>query len=266
MPEIEFSLLLYGLVVGLGAGLIGGLLAGLAGVGGGLIYVPLFYAFMPDTGDGIAIHIFASMVAIVITGFFSARAHWRLQHVDKHKLAQLLPGLIIASAFGLWMTLQLPQLWLLLALAGLNGFIAYDYGRPESAYRGRRLSLPLFSGPIGLLSGLLGIGGGTMLVPLLRRHIDLRHAVGTSATCGAIMAAAAVILNLSMENSWTAMLTDHVWFLAGLWSGLLIIIPLSTAWAAGLHTSVSDEILRSMLKSLFICLSLALLAAAWMAD
>jgi len=264
MLEIELSLLLYGLSVGLGAGLIGGLLAGLAGVGGGLIYVPLFYAFMPDTDDSIAIHVFASMVAIVITGFFSTRAHWRLQHVDIPRLMLLLPGLIIGASLGLWSTLQLPQVWLLLGLAGLNGLVAYDYGSTDSQ-RSKALSLPLFSGPIGYLSGILGIGGGTILVPILRRHIPLRHAVGTSAACGAIMAAAAVMLNLSVETIWLDILSEHFWFLAGLWLGILLILPASTSWAAALHISLTDSTLRLILKITFSLLSLSLIAAAWIA-
>jgi len=69
MP-VDPSLLIYGLLIGIGAGLLGGILAGLAGVGGGLIYVPLFYALMPGGGEGMSIHIFASLVAVVITGFF----------------------------------------------------------------------------------------------------------------------------------------------------------------------------------------------------
>jgi len=265
MAEIDLFLLLYGLIIGLGAGVIGGTLAGLAGVGGGLIYVPLFYALMPTTGESIAIHVFASMVAIIITGFFSARAHWRLQHVDRDSLTQLLPGLVIGASLGLWSTLLLPQVLVLLGLAGLNALVAHDYGKSETQRKNNRPSLRLLSWPIGYLSGLLGIGGGTMLVPLLRRHIDLRHAVGTSAACGAIMAASAVTLNLSMESDWHGLLMKHYSLLAGTWLGVLLILPPTTSWAAGLHVSVADKLLRLILKAAFSLLSLGLLSAAWMA-
>jgi len=103
--EFELTLFIYGLLLGLGAGLIGGILAGLAGIGGGLIYVPLFYAFMPSDSQSMAVHIFASMVAVVITAFFSSRAHLRLGHVDLSALSHLLPGLVVGAALGLWRTL-----------------------------------------------------------------------------------------------------------------------------------------------------------------
>jgi len=265
LAEFDISLLLYGLAFGLGAGAIGGSLAGLAGVGGGLVYVPLFYALMPHAGEGISIHVFASMVAIIITGFFSARAHWRLGHVDRGRLTQLLPGLIIGAAIGLWSTLQIPEIWVLLGLALLNAWVAYDYGNESRDTSSTSPSLYLLSGPIGYISGLLGIGGGTMLVPLLRRHNSLRHAVGTSAVCGFVMTTAAVTMNVTMEANWHEMVLSHWQFLLPAWLGLLLVMPASSAWAAGLHASVSDQTLRLILKSIFIFLSAGLFSAAFLA-
>jgi uncharacterized membrane protein YfcA len=46
-------------------------------------------------------------------------------------------------------------------------------------------------GVIGTLSALLGIGGGTLTTPLLLWHgVDIRHAVGTSASVGLPIAVA----------------------------------------------------------------------------
>ena len=129
MPEFDLSLLIYGLLVGLCAGSVAGTIAGLAGLGGGLIYVPVYYAMMPGAGDSVALPVFASMVAITITGFFSARAHFRLGHISREALNHLLPGLIIGAAVGLWSTLRLPETLVLLGLAALNGWVAFDYGR-----------------------------------------------------------------------------------------------------------------------------------------
>jgi len=266
MSEFDITLLIYGLLLGLGAGMLGGVLAGLAGVGGGLIYAPLFYAFMPTQNSGMALAIFASLLAIVITGFFSARAHWRLQHVDRSRLVKLLPGLIIGAALGLWSTLQIAEFWILLSLALLNAWVAYDYGKAVQAMQKETPSLPAFSGPIGYISGFLGIGGGTMLVPLLRRHIDLRHAVGTSAICGAVMAISAISLNLAMEENWHDLIAAHRDFLLAAWLGILLVIPLSSAWAAGLHARIAEHSLRLILKSIFILLSTGLFIAAFLAS
>jgi len=265
MPEFDLSLLLYGLAIGLGAGMLGGLMAGLAGVGGGLIYVPVFYALMPGHDDGMGTYIFASLVAIIITGFFSSRSHWRLGHIDKPSLALLLPGLIIGAALGLWSTLHIPGIWILVALAALNAWVAFDYHRPLLPNPQGKPPLALCSGPIGYLSGLLGIGGGTMLVPLLRRSLILRQAVGTSAVCGLLMAGAAIGINISLESHWYQILATEWLFLCGTWLGIMIILPYSAPYAARLHDSIPETMLRMLLKAMFMLLSCAFLIAAMLA-
>jgi len=262
MPEFDLSLLMYGLAIGIGTGLVAGLMAGLAGVGGGLIYVPVFYALMPEQSNAMATAIFASFIAIIITGFFSTRSHWRLGHVDPDTLKLVLPGLMIGAALGLWSTLHTPGNWIILALAALNAWVAYDYSRTVQFGSQHDTLLPkssLLSGPIGFFSGFLGIGGGTMLVPLLRRHLVLRQAVGTSATCSLIMASAAIGMNLSLESDWYDALTQQWVWLLGVWLGVLLILPPSIHWAARLHDRLAEPTLRVILQCVFASLSMGLL-------
>ncbi|MBL4774745.1 MAG: sulfite exporter TauE/SafE family protein [Mariprofundus sp.] len=261
MPEFDLSLLLYGLAVGLATGLLGGLMAGLAGVGGGLIYVPVFYVLMPGNSEGMGAYIFTSLVAIIMTGFFSSRSHWRLGHVDKMSIGVLLPGLIIGAGLGLWSTLHVPSTWILLALALLNAWVAFDYSRVLKLSVSAKRKSSWLALPIGYTSGLLGIGGGTMLVPLLRRSLALRHAVGSSAVCGLMMALGAVAMNILLEGSWYVVLSQQWVFLLGAWLGIVSVLPASVNFSARLHDRLAEAALRILLQSVFITLSLGLLLA-----
>lgn len=259
--EFDYTLLIYGIAAGLMAGAAAGVLAGLAGVGGGLIYVPLFFMMMPGgESSALSLEVLGSLVAVFFTGVFSTRAHWRLGHLHKPSFQRLLPGLLIGAGFGLWSTLQIPAVVILLLLAALDAWIAWDYGRMPAA-SGRDLPLVPFSIPIGYLSGALGVGGGTMLVPLLRRMLPLREAVGTSAACGMAMAGGAVLLNAVFEARWRELVLDQWLFLVGAWAGILLILPHTSGWAAGLHARLGEERLRLLLKVVFALLA-ALLALA----
>lgn len=266
LPFMEFGweVVVLGLLVGLAAGAVAGTLAGLAGVGGGLIYVPVFYAVLPVSSGTMATHVFASMVAIILTGFFSARAHWRLGHVNMPAIRQLLPGLLIGAGIGLWQSLHAPDTLILAGLGLLDAWIAWDYGRSRRIGSGR-LPLGIVSGPVGYASGSLGIGGGTMLVPLLRRHISLREAVGTSSAAGVMMAAVAVSANLLLERDWLDVLDQNLPFLAAAWIGILLILPKCSGWAARLHGKMDETSMRQLLRLLFALLSVLLLTAAVLA-
>jgi len=266
--EWDISLLVYGLAVGACAGVLAGFMAGVAGVGGGLVYVPVFYLLMPNIGGSaegsMALAIFSSMVAIALTAGFSARSHWRLGHVNVKLFHYLWPSLLLGASLGLWSALILPELWIILALAALNAWVAYDYGR---SFESRTLHKGIFSMlgiPIGYISGVLGIAGGTMLVPLLRRFLTLKDAVGTSAMCGAVMVVLAVILNLLGESGWQELLQGQWLFLLATWTGLLFTMPLAARKSASWHDKLQEKHLRIMLKSMFSLISMMFCVIAWL--
>lgn len=261
MSEVHLGLLLIGLAAGASAGAISGVLSGLAGIGGGLIYVPVFYACLPHDDAGVSLAIFVSLLAIVLTGGFSARAHHRLGHIDMDTARLMLPGLVLGASLGLMSTLHLPEAVVLASLALLDAWIAWDYGRPMSVTRGWR-SQGLASLPIGYVSGSLGIGGGTMLVPLLRRSLPLRTAVGTSVICGMLMAATALAVNGLLVPAWRPLLEAHLWFVAGVLIAVLLVLPFATHWSARLHALVHEDQLKVVLKGVFTVIATAMALAA----
>ncbi|MDQ6961298.1 MAG: sulfite exporter TauE/SafE family protein [Mariprofundaceae bacterium] len=252
------SLLAYGLCIGLIAGFIGGSLSGLAGLGGGLIYVPIFYFLMPSQEEAMSLPIMMSMIAVCMTAFFSSLAHWRLGHIRPP--SYLLTCLVMGAVFGLWMTLHWPAWFILLAMAILNIWVGLDMGRQKEIIQ-KNISA-WWGLPIGLISGSLGIGAGTMMVPLLRRAMPLRFAVGTAIFCGAVMSCIAIIINLSVDHTWLALLKPQLPFIIGLLNAMIIVLPRSTAWASQLHQNYAEERIRLMLQFLFFILATMLCFSA----
>jgi uncharacterized membrane protein YfcA len=176
-------------------GVVAGLLAGLLGVGGGLVLVAGLAWLLPSQGipASIAMHaaLATSLATIVITGVASARAHHRRGSVLWPSVYWLLPGLLLGAWLGSGLATRLSGTWL------RNGVAFYclvaalqlwlDWPRARAAHvdspRGALLSVAgVF---IGAISSLVGIGGGSMTVPLLVwRGVPPVRAVGTSSACG----------------------------------------------------------------------------------
>ncbi|MGH8246723.1 MAG: sulfite exporter TauE/SafE family protein, partial [Gammaproteobacteria bacterium] len=174
-------------------GLLAGLLGGLLGIGGGLIIVPaLLYAFQAQqfvTGIQMHLAVATSLAAIVFTSASSALAHHRRGAVLWKPVGMLVPGILIGGATGAAMTGYLPDEVLRITFGIFECAVAWQVARGFAPASRRELpTFPLLSvagGGIGAASAVLGIGGGTFIVPfLVWCNIDIRKAVATSSACG----------------------------------------------------------------------------------
>ncbi len=181
-------------------GVAAGLLAGLFGVGGGLIMVPALALVLPGLGVGPAIvmqvAVGTSLAVISATSLSSTLAHHRQQGVRWDVLLRFAPGLAAGAVAGAFVAHALPGLVLqrIVGAGAILVAIQMFLIRPEKGDRHlSELCLSPFSpfslvaagGVIGLLSALIGIGGGSLTVPYLTwRGVPIRQAVGTAAACG----------------------------------------------------------------------------------
>jgi len=179
-------------------GAITGVLAGLFGIGGGLVLVTALVWLLPLHGvprDAVMHAALASSLAsIVLTGLSSMRSHHKRGSVLWPTAGWLVPGMLIGAWCGSQLAIALPGLVLKWGVAGycllvgLQMMFSQIPATTVTTPAPRGPGLTLAGGGIGILSSLVGIGGGSLTVPLLIwRGATPVRAVGTSAACGAFV-------------------------------------------------------------------------------
>ena len=185
-------------------GLAAGVLAGLLGIGGGLVIIAALAWMLPLFGipQEAAMHaaLASSLTSIVLTGMSSARAHARRGGVLWPTVAWMVPGLLVGGWLGSGLAVRMDDTTLRWVVSvyclvaawqiGFGGTRAPADGSEVAAPRGWPMSAA--GGGIGALSAVVGIGGGSMTVPLLVwRGVRPVRAVGTSSACGVAIALSA---------------------------------------------------------------------------
>jgi uncharacterized protein len=166
-------------------GVIGGMLSGLVGVGGGIVFVPgLLYAGGWRIQDAVA----ASLVIIVFSSLSGTIRNARSTDPVNWRVAGLLSLTVAPSSLiGVLISRISPEIVVKVAFATLLLALAYPTARGGGDYDSDRKDIPLplvfLAGIfIGTVSGLVGVGGGVVMVPLMVLGMGLttKRAVSTS--------------------------------------------------------------------------------------
>lgn len=185
----------------LALGAVAGVLAGLLGIGGGLVLVAALVWLLPTQGvpadQAVHVALATALASIVLTGLSSARAHHRRGSVLWPTVAWLVPGLMLGGWLGSGLATSLEGGWLrafiavYCYLAAAQMALDWPRSRLERADPPRGPAYTAAGAGIGAVSALVGIGGGSMTVPLLVwRGVRPVRAVGTSSACGVAIALA----------------------------------------------------------------------------
>lgn len=190
-----------GMILVIGA--FAGILAGLLGVGGGIVLVPaFFYAFAGlgyDSPELMRVCLATSLATIVVTSLRSVSSHHKKGAVDWAILRAWVPGIVVGAVIGVLVVAQLRSATLQGIFGGLGFAIGLYmlFGRPDwrlaQAMPGPGIREG-FAAITGFLSVLMGIGGGSIAVPIMTLHnVPIHRAVATAAGFGAVIAAPSVI-------------------------------------------------------------------------
>jgi uncharacterized membrane protein YfcA len=178
-------------------GCVMGVLAGMLGIGGGMIAVPFLMLLLAPRGIApeqlVKVAIATSLTTILFTSAASVRAHHARGAVRWDLVALLAPGIVLGALAGARLIGWAANRPIEFFFAGFIGWSASRMvRRPAVPVPGTTpRSLPgkigmLGAGAvIGVLSAVLGAGGGFMTVPFLSdRGLRIQHAIATSAACG----------------------------------------------------------------------------------
>ena len=177
----------------LGAGAGTGFASGLLGIGGGSVMVPICYwlivtmGISPDNAIGIAFG--TSLLVILPTAISGSWRHHRRKAV-RWKTALILGSSALAGALiGATLAARLPCEALETGFGGLVLAIALWMGlgiapKVKRADEGPRENYGIVAAcglPIGIVTGLTGLGGGVLIVPVLvlALNFTMHVAVGT---------------------------------------------------------------------------------------
>lgn len=179
------------------AGLAAGFVSGLIGVGGGIVITPVLHYLLGFAWvDAVALSLFAMMVYAPI----GIIRHRQKGAVDLRLGGWLIVGGVGGVALGHWLLPHLAVPWLKVAFGALLGFAAYRLVariRPLREQGVGAVALVGLGFAAGLVSRLLGVGGGILTVPVLvLLGVPVHLAVGSSLVPVFTNAVVASIVNL----------------------------------------------------------------------
>ena len=270
LPIAEISVNLF-LILGMGGAV--GLLSGMFGVGGGFLMTPLLIF----TGIPPAVAVATGANQLVAASVSGVLAHWRRGNVDFKMGTVLLVGGVVGSAFGTWIFALLKnagQVDLLISLSyvlflGVIGGLMFIesirsilnakkgiqvrkklhqhywiHGLPfKMRFRKSKLYisalLPLTLGFfVGILSAIMGVGGGFIMVPAMIYLMGMPTSVviGTS-----LFQIIFVTANVTFLHSVTTQTVDVM---------LALLLMSSAVVGAQIGTRIGSKMKGEQLRSL----------------
>lgn len=254
------------MLTALALGLVVGLVLALTGAGGGILAVPmLVFGIQMGVAQAGPIGLLAVGMAAALGALLGLR-----DGIVRYRAALLIAvaGMLLSPA-GLWLARHIDNRWLIILFAVVLLLVAarswrqarhspeepapsspIPYPCQRSADTGRftwtsgcARALTLSGTVAGLLSGLLGVGGGFVMVPALQRYTDLpmRSVVATSLAVIALVSLTGVAASAATGGIvWSVAWPFCAGALVGMFGGRLV-----SARLAGPHLQIGFAIVSA---------------------
>ena len=219
---------------------VAGFMAGLLGVGGGIIIVPaLYYAFTIldfDIATRMHISVGTSLAIIIPTSIISAKTHMEHKAVDINLVKSFGIFIVIGVIGGTFLAVNLRTSDFILFFS-IMAFIVglfFIFLRDKFLENPKKIkdSIKNISGVgVGFISVLLGIGGGSLMVPFMRTFgYDIRKSIGTASAIGILIAISGTITMITGGEIINDVVTPFTLGYINLF-GFIVFVPVTMLMA-----------------------------------
>lgn len=224
----------------LASGAVAGLLAGLLGVGGGIVIVPmLFHIFRYidiDISIAMPLAIGTSLSTIVVTSIMSARSHHKKGGIDWALAKKWIPFVILGVLIGAFSSKFIDgsslkfMFGILLLVVSIHMIISSFKSLVIAKNLPGNVGQSIFAILLGGFASLLGIGGGTLMVPLLSLFsFPIHKAVSTASLFGLIISIPATIGYLIVGWNVPDLPLGSTGYIN--WIAFIILVPMTMFFA-----------------------------------
>ncbi len=185
-----------GLTLLVGLGIVTGTVAGILGIGGGLLIVPMLTLWPVALVQATA----TSLLGVMVSAISGSWQNWQKKELNlKRSMVLGLFGLPTAQV-GAWLANRISDRVMAFSFAaflvGMVGLVAWKKRIQQNpSSQNRSQGIPLIGLLAGFLSGLFGVGGGAVMVPLQMVVLGepIKSAVRTSLGAIALVAISGLV-------------------------------------------------------------------------
>ncbi len=247
------------------AGLAGGILSGLIGIGGGLIFVPLFdllFGFHQIDGDTLVkLTLANSFFAIFISGIITSYRQFKngnfyLREILHTAIPAVITGMTVTyliSAFTWYSENMFKLIFLAMLVFTVLRTMLSKPKRTEEVPEFKSWKFVITGFLTGIASGLSGLGGGVIMIPLFQQLAGMNMKKASSVSIGVIPVLLLPMLGVYLWQSPQVPLNEF-YHLGYLVPGYVLPLSLGILLGTGMGLKWSAKLSDKNLQRIFVVL------------